>query len=90
MKMSRITYIWRDEHNKILCIQDGGAEYGGFYLGDGYASYSGGLESGIKSPFKLKLLRKRRKGRIWFFDGDIWGADRGVYFEVPFRVYRAV
>lgn len=79
-EFTRFTHAW-DDH-----IQTGGGS-GGYYLGNGYLSYSGGLDSGIKRSDIIPTEQTKR-GNIWFFDKDISGAGRGVYFDVEFRVFK--
>jgi hypothetical protein len=79
---TRFTHDWGDS------IQTGGCG-SGFYLGEGYISYSGGLDSGVKTS-DLKPTDEKMKGWIWIFDKDIWGAGRGVDFEIDFRVFELI
>lgn len=78
---TRITHDWNDR------VQTGGNSGSSYYLGDGYLSYSGGLDSGIATDC-LILTDDVKPGSVWFFDGDIAGAGRGVYFQADMRVYR--
>lgn len=71
------------DHGESLQTSEGGS----FYLGKGYLSYSGGLNSGIDRD-KLEDTGVTKKGVVWFFDKDIWGAGRGVNFEMEFRVFK--
>lgn len=82
-RMTRATYDWGEE------IQDGGGEYGQFYLGDGYISYSGGLDPGVRKD-ELVNTGKVKNGKVWFFKDDIWTAGNGIEFIVPFRVFKLV
>jgi len=77
---TRFTHDWGDS------IQTGGQD-GSFYLGNGYLSYSGGLDPGI-SHGDLLLTDDVKEGSCWFFDGDMSGAGRGVGFRVPMRVFK--
>lgn len=77
---TRFTHKW-DDH-----IQTGGNS-SSFYLGNGYISYSGGLDSGVKLS-DIELTDEVKSGMIWFFDKDISGAGRGVNFEMNFRVFK--
>jgi hypothetical protein len=76
---TRFTHAWDET------IQTGGGS-GSFFFGSGYCSYSGGLDSGV-SYTDLIETTETKKGAIWFFDKNISGAGRGVYFEIPFRVF---
>lgn len=78
---TRFTHAWDDS------IQTGGsASGGGFYLGNGYTSYSGGLNSGVDYT-DIKQTEEVKDGCVWFFDDGIMGANRGVYFNISFRVF---
>ncbi len=83
-KMTRATYIWWDGQ-----VQNGGHEYGAFYLGDGYISYSGSLDEGYKKE-QLRETDEMKDGLIWFFKNDIWMAHNGIEYKVPFRVFEVV
>lgn len=75
---TRFTHDWGED------IQTGGSH--GFYLGNGYASYSGSLDSSISKTVLLPT-NEIKSGSVWFFDKDISGAGRGVDFEADFRVF---
>lgn len=78
--VARISHDWGDS------VQ---YSYGGsFYLGDGYASYSGGLEPGIPVD-SLTPTDEVRPGPVWFFHHDQARAHNGVNTAANFRVYRA-
>lgn len=82
--LSRITYVWPDH------CQTGGSRDGAFFLfPDGYCSYSGGLDSGIKTK-KLKITDEKITGRIWFFNQGIAGYNRGIDFYTEFPVYEEI
>lgn len=78
--ITRFTHAWDDT------IQAGGYAGSAYYLGNGYISYSGGLNSGAK---KCDIIptEETKQGQVWFFDGDISGAHRGVDFVMDFRVF---
>ncbi len=76
----RFTHDWGDS------LQTSEGE-GSFYLGKGYVSYSGSLNTGLSKEL-IQYAGKRKLGRVWFFDSDVWGAGRGVNFEIPFRVFK--
>jgi len=79
---TRITHDWGD------LLQTGGLEGGSYYLSNsGYLSYSGRLDPGI-TTISLMASSETKPGQIWFFDGDISGAGRGVTFSVPMRVFK--
>ena len=60
---------------------------GSFYLGDGYASFSGALNPTIPTA-ALTPTGEVRSGRSWFFSGDYVRADNGIDVRAPCRVYR--
>ena len=82
--LDRITHIWRDVPEPRA--QCGGGENGSYYLGNGYCSYSGGLNGGclLSDLEETDLLMD---GCVWFFDDDVAGAGRGVYFRIRHRVF---
>ena len=85
-KYTRVTHVWHDEQDQPESAQVGGSKYGSFYLGNGHASYSGGLDPSL--PVKeLYLIDRGEMGRVWFFSEDRWGAGRGVDYEMSFRVF---
>ena len=62
---------------------------GSFYLGDGYASMSGSLNSGI--PYdQLEITLEQKPGRFWFFHHDIAYAHNSVGITALCRVYRVI
>lgn len=75
---TRITHIWPDGQ-----LQTG---WGSFYFGNGYCSYSGGLNPGVRSKDILRT-NSTKTGTIWFFKNDNHLAHNGANFEIPFRVY---
>ncbi|HBB16878.1 MAG TPA: hypothetical protein DCZ97_07710 [Syntrophus sp. (in: bacteria)] len=79
---TRFTHHWGDR------IQTGGTQnHGGYYLDrNGFFSYSGGLDSGIATA-DLIDTGETRPGSLWFFDGNVAGAGRGVHFMADMRVY---
>jgi len=85
-KITRITYIWSNSDGSPYSIQAGGGNYG-YYLGDGYVSYSGGLDPGFKMS-KYTIKRSGTKpGHVWFFHNDWREADNSVNAVVRFRVF---
>lgn len=88
--ITRFTYDWGA---RIQIISDDtSGDMGSFYLGElangkGYMSYSGSLDPSIPKSH-LKPTSEKRLGTCWFFDSDIFGADRGVEYSALFRVWR--
>lgn len=78
----RFTHNWGDD------IQTTYPKFGlgSFYLGDGSMSYSGSLDSAIPKD-TLTDTGEIRNGDCWFFKHDLWGAHRGVHFQVPCRIF---
>lgn len=88
-RMTRATHDWNEPGEDTETIQHGGSEFGGYYLGAGYISYSGSLDSGIKKN-QLHDTGEVKNGRVWVFKDDFWGAGRGVDYTVQFRVFEVV
>lgn len=78
-EFTRFTYDWGE------ALQTGGLS-GSYYFGLGFMSYSGSLDPGIDKTDLIDTGRTR-SGEFWFFDGDIRGAGRGVFFRAPFRIF---
>lgn len=77
----RISHDWGDE------VQTSDGRYGSsFYLGNGYASFSGGLY-GVTAKTALVDTGKTRSGTCWIFHHDYQTAGGGVDTFIPFRVY---
>ena len=85
---TRVTYIWRNEKDVPLRIQTGGNS-GSYYLGKGYISYSGSLDSGYEPQEISKLPVGKKKGDFWTFKNNLSGADRGISASSDFRVFKA-
>lgn len=77
-KYYRFSHDWTDR----LQYSEGGS----FYLGDGYISFSGGLEPPLPK-LDLKNTGELRLGVIWVFKNNEWAAGNGVNFERKFRVF---
>lgn len=60
---------------------------GTYYLGDGYMSMSGALNSGVGKS-ALELTPDRKDGSCWFFHHDYRTAGGGVDFQVSLRVWK--
>ena len=87
-KYYRISYIWHDENDKPIQYQI--ATGGSFYLGEGYVSFSGGLDTGFDEKTKFKNAGYKKNGRVWIFKNNFMTADNSVeYDDVKFRVYYA-
>ena len=80
----RFTHAW-DDH-----IQTSESEKSGsFYLGNGYISYSGGLDPGFKYS-EIVDTGQIKKGWIWFFHDGWQLAHCGVHFNIDFRVFKII
>ncbi len=77
----RISHVWEGES-----VQTSGEGYG-YYLGDGYVSFSGSLFRGVH-PSTLTDAGETREGRVWFFHHDHAQAHNGVEGVATFRVFR--
>lgn len=75
----RFSYKWDDG------IQT--SREGSWYLGNGYVSFSGGLQPSVKFD-TLTLTEEKRDGRFWFFHHDFAEAHRGVDCTIPCQVWR--
>ena len=62
---------------------------GSFFLGDGAASYSGGLKSVI-SLKNLERTRERKPGIFWAFHHNDMRAHNGIGIEAVCRVYKVI
>lgn len=78
-QIERISHDWGDG----VQTSPGGS----WYLGAGFASFSGSLNSTIPKS-GLTDTGEVRAGRFWFFDHDYRRAHAGVEVEAPCRVYR--
>jgi len=78
----RISHIW-DYDDGWFQSSDGGS----WYLGKGWASFSGSLFSSL--PLKtLTLTDDHKNGHFWFFHHDWHEAHNGVQFQIPCRVWQ--
>lgn len=75
----RISHIWSDE-----TFQN--SESGSFYLGNGYVSFSGALNSSLPNA-SLTLTEERRNGWFWFFHHNLTCAGGGRDVQIPCRVW---
>ena len=89
-KMYRIAYVWRDKNGPFQWQIADPPMGGSYYLGPGYVSYSGSLDSGFDEKTRFKNLGYKRNGRVWIFRRNIAEADNAVeYDDVKFRVFKA-
>jgi hypothetical protein len=64
-----------------------GGAGGSFYLADGYASHSGGMDRTIPHD-ELVDTGQTRPGAFWFFSRNIRRAGNGISVKAPCRIYR--
>ena len=79
----RISHPWPDWPDPTIQTSDNGS----FYLGTTGCSFSGGLYPGIPAE-RFTPTEERREGSAWLFHHDCSSAHNGVYFTIPFRVWR--
>lgn len=79
---TRITHIWEGDN----MLQTGGSAGNAYYLGNGYLSYSGGLDPGLKAD-DLIPTDEKKQGLIWFFSNNESRAHNGVEYSIEFRVF---
>lgn len=80
-KEERVTHVWQGDS-----AQAGGGS-GSYYMGvSGYASYSGGLNSGLPLN-RLKLIEETKETMFWMFSRDSSGGGRGIYFYCPVKIW---
>jgi len=79
-KMLRISYMWDDAFQSS---NDGG----GWHLGRGCMSYSGGLFPS-RPTTQLTRTNETKEGLCWFFHHEYAAAHCGVWTTAPFRVYQ--
>jgi hypothetical protein len=81
-EFTRITHRWANGQ-----LQTGGSVCGAqFYLGDGFADYSGGLDPGM-SESDLVATGDTKECGAWFFSENEVCAGNGLAVTVPFKVY---
>ena len=78
--LRRFTYDWDDR----IQTTDPVFPSRGFYLGNGYVSYSGALDPSIPKD-QLTDTGETRPGQVWVFHHDSHQRDYGVDATVDFR-----
>jgi hypothetical protein len=81
----RISYVWKLD-DKVEC-QTTELSGGSYYLGEGYASFSGGLLPSVDAA-TFTLSFEQRAGRFWFFHHGFAGAHQGVECSANCRVWK--
>lgn len=80
--LRRFTHDWGDGLQTTIDRMPGS-----FYFGNGYMSYSGGLDPIIPRA-KIRPVDDVRFGACWFFHHDRQRAGNGVNLSVPCRVFK--
>ena len=80
---SRVTHDWGDS------VQDGGGSSSFHMFKTGNASYSGGLNPGLKKSI-LKLTGNKKPALFWFFSEDWAGANRGINFYCEVNIWEVI
>jgi hypothetical protein len=78
-QVERFSHDWGD----ALQTSPGGS----WYLGDGYASFSGALNPSIPKSHLIDT-GETRPGQFWFFKDNSPRAYNGIDVQAPCRVYR--
>lgn len=81
--LTRFTHKW--EHG--LQTEFGGSS--SFYLGDGYVSHSGGLDSVIANT-AIQPTGETLPGVFWFFKDNQRGAGRNINVNLPCPVFQQI
>lgn len=85
---TRVTLVHIYHYAKEKTLVQTGGRSNSFHLSDnGFISYSGGLDSGIKLKDITYNPEETKKGYIWFFSENRWEAHNSVNYEIDFRVY---
>jgi hypothetical protein len=84
--MLRLTHDWGDSIQTTVSAKHPCHGDASFYLSDGYASFSGSLDPAIPKD-SLRDTGETAEGSFWFFHHDFAGADRGVHFRIPCRIF---
>jgi len=82
----RLTHDWGDSIQTTVRAKHPCYGDASFYLGDGYASFSGSLDSAIDKTL-LRDTGETMPGSFWFFHHDFAGAGRGVHCKMACRVF---
>lgn len=83
-KTLRVAHDWGDS----VQLTDG--VYGeSFFLGDGYLSFSGGLNPSIPKE-RFAATDEKRGASVWFFSQNMSMAHNGYHATAQFRVWKLV
>jgi hypothetical protein len=84
--MLRFTHDWGEDIQTTVKAKHPCYGDSSFYLGEGYASFSGSLDPAISKTL-MRDTGETAEGSFWFFHHGFQGAGRGVNFRIPCRVY---
>lgn len=82
----RVSHVYEAASECDLQASVQTSDDGSFYLDSGRVTFSGSLYPGVPTE-ALTLTRERRRGRIWIFHHDRWGAYNRVSSQIEFRVF---
>jgi hypothetical protein len=88
--LKRVAHVWKDENDKPESIQPTMYEAGrdwSFYLGEGWMSFSGSLNTGIAASH-FRKTDELMQGTCWFFHHDYATAGGAVYYKINCRVWQ--
>jgi hypothetical protein len=77
----RAAHIW-DDHVQTC-------KWGSFYLANGYASMSGGLDHGFPNE-NIEPTYERKEGTFWTFHHDNTCAHNGIGIKCACRVFKVI
>ena len=87
---ARFTHDWNDSLQTTVyrsdhpCLGDSS-----FYLGEGYASFSGSLAPSIPLA-NIKPTDAWKDASFWFFHHNWATAHNGVHFTMPVKIYELI
>lgn len=86
-KLHRFSHRWDASENPSpadVLFQTSSS--GSWYLGDGWCSFSGGLDPSIPLS-EIQSTDETCTGQVWFFDHNWAEANNALHVNVPFRVF---
>ena len=86
--LRRFTHDWDDSLQTTCGGSHPCAGDQSFYLGKGFMSFSGSLDSSIPLERITWMPGEIKEGGCWFFHHDFMTAHNAVYAKVPCRVYK--
>lgn len=84
--MLRFTHDWGEDIQTTVRAKHPCYGDASFYLSEGYASFSGSLDSAISKTL-LRDTGEKQDGSFWFFHHGWVTAENGVYFKMPCRIF---